>query len=194
MAEMHHEITVEGPALLIKGYIAGFLSGRGLSPDAVLVAEELPIHVEGVIERVAEWMHLQRRDSHLLVPQTLYGDVKHALEQAGPIGLRVQSDRPVASASLDFTYTAYTRRHAAELDAWVKSRADRLRVSEDYQPKEVADSSLEGIEGYAPAHEFEATARGTLTGDLLAILAEHDSAKRLSLLTVSAVRLNYSTP
>jgi hypothetical protein len=137
-------------------------------------------------------MHLQRRDSHLLVPQGLYGDVKHAIEQAGPAGLRIQSDRPIASASLEFSYTAYTRRHAKELDDWVQRLADRLRVSDDYQPATVVDPSLEGIEGYAPAHDFEVSANGTLTGDLLAILAEHDAAKRLSLLTVSPVRLNYS--
>lgn len=191
MSETYRELVVQGPYLLIKGFVAGLLAARGLGPEQVLFAHEHHVAAEGLLEQLAEWVRLNPPDSHLLVPHSLYADVHQGLEKAQPLGLAIRSDRPILSASVQFHYTAYTRRHAAELDGVVKRFAPHLRISDDYEPLPEVNSQAEGVEVYTPAHEFTLNAHGTATGALPTVLEFHKEASAHALMKVSAITLHH---
>lgn len=191
MADAYHELKIKGPYLLIKGYLAGLLVGRGLSPDTVLFAHEHDIACEGLLEQVAEWLRLSSADWHVLAPASFYGEIRHALDQARPLGVELLADRPVRSATAGFSYSAYTERHASELENFVKKHAARLRLSDDYQLREKVDSAAEGVELYSPAHAHEVSAKGTVTGSLDAVLAFKREAKHFPLMTVESIHLHH---
>lgn len=193
MSETFHEIVVKGPLKVIRGYIAGLLVGKGVGTEEVIFAEDRGVATEGVLGEMAEWMHLTENVSHLLVPDSLHADVSSGLEHAPkPLGLHITADKEVRSASFDFSYTAYNKRLADEFDRLFKSFADSVRLSDDYRPVEVVDPDAAGAEAYSPAHDFEAKAKGTATGDLESILELHGLCDEHSLMTVEKIRLHHA--
>lgn len=194
MSEEMHQIVVEGPLLLIRGYVAGLLTARGLDLRTVLFADELPIDCESALEQIAEWVHLHRNRSHLLVPLPLHAEMKLQLHKAeATLGLKVLADRLVYSGSIEFSYRAYHPRQAAELDAVLQKFTDRVRLSDDYRPVVRTDPSAAGVELYSPAHEYECTAKGTATGDVRTLLELHHQAATHGLMKLGKVRLNFAS-
>ena len=107
MSETFREIVVEGPLLLVKGYVAGLLVGKGLDHQQVIFAREKQVRCEGFFDELASWVRLHEHYSHLLVPESVHDLIKPALQLGEEIfGVVVRSDRPIHSASFDFSYIA----------------------------------------------------------------------------------------
>ena len=164
MSEAFHEVVVEGPLTVLRGFVTGLLVARGLDARAVLFAEEHSIHGESFTEQLAEWLRLQANLSHVIVPQALVADMKADFHKAAEtVRLQIKSDRPIRSASFEFSYSAYSPRHAQELDELVKRFSDKVRLSEDYQPVEVLERNAHLLPLIGDALE-------EIAADLLAVL------------------------
>ena len=193
MPESYSEIVVAAPMLLVKGFVAGVLVGEGLDPREVLFGEELPLKHAGLGEMLAEWMRFHQHESRLLVPQPMHADLRRRLDQASTvIGLKVVSDRKVMSASCSFTFHVFARRQLEDFNALLAEMKDRLRVSEDYEPTVIEDAGAQGIELYSPAHAFEATGHGSVTGDLRSTLEFHRRASGFGWVQVGQCQLNHA--
>ena len=193
MAEMYHEMVIEGPSLLVKGYVAGLLVGAGLNLDEIRCADELPVDCESLVEQFSEWIHLHGTHSHLLVPHRLHGEIKRRMEQARDlIGLKVLSDREIRSASFPFSFEVYAKRHFIELKELLRSVPDTVHLSDDFAPTETIDPSAKGAELYTTAHEYEASGKGTVTGDWDSIHELHQSLAQRSMVKAGKIRLHHA--
>ena len=192
MSDAYHEVVVEGPVLFLEGYLAGLLVAKGLSPQEVLFASDVGVSSEGILEQLAEWMHIHGIWSHLIVPPTVYPDVKQGLARAtSEFGISLKSDREIRSASMTIEYDCYTREQAQQIGECIQSFADRIRMSDDYKPVKTVDPAAKGVETYTAAHEFEVSAHGTATGSLPAILELRKRAEDIPLLEVGSINLDY---
>lgn len=191
MADLYYEMVVEGPLPVIKGFVAGVLIARGLDPKEVLFATEHQIAVEPLREQLAEWLHLARNRSHLMVPAELKSDLRMAVSKAGSIGLSLVTERPVRSAYVDFNYAAFQPEQAAQLVSLIRGQEPALRISDDFQPTRHVDPDAKGNELYSPAHDFEVKAHGRLTGSLRHVLAFAEEAKNHPLLEISAIQIHH---
>jgi hypothetical protein len=190
VTESFYEIVVDGPLPVLKGFVVGHLTARGLDPNAVWFADEREVQCESFGLHLAEWMRLHVNISHLLVPQSIHPELKRCFDQAADLlGVRIRSDKPIRSASFKFKYSAYSQAAAKELDDLLSRMPDRVRLSEDYQPQIVVDRQAEGIEMYTPAHAYEVRGSGTATGDLEAIIELHRLAKDHELMKVERISL-----
>lgn len=193
MSEEYREMVVEGPPLLLKGYLAGLAVARGMDPGLVLFANEVGVDSEGILEQLAEWMHLHGVISHLLVPRSFHGDVKQGLAKASEhFGVKVKSDRSIRSASLPFQFTAYSTKQAASVEDLFARFGDRIRFPEDYRPAETVDPSARGVEAYTAVHEYEKSGHGTVTGSLAAMMELQRAASDVPVLKVGKIRLQHA--
>lgn len=168
MAETYHEMVVEGPLLLVRGYLAGLLVARGMDPAQILFANEVAVDSEGILEQLAEWIHLHGNVSHLLVPQPVYPDVRQAISRAVELfGIRVRSDKTIRSASFQFQLTTHSRSDGEAIKEALASHGDAVRLADDYSPEET--NSANG--------NYQLSAKGTATGNFAAI---HDLYRRLA--------------
>lgn len=191
MAEGFHEIVVKGPSAAVRGFVVGILLSKGLAPDTVLVANDLPVSSDTFSQRMYEWIGMQNI-THLLVPGNLYGDMQSLLRHAEEVlGLQIRSDKPITSASVPFSYETYNRKNADEIQKFIEQLKGDLQLNADFEPFQFEDPAAEGTELYSPAHEFEATGEGKFTGGLLAVLSAHKKLNEHRLFTVSQIELNH---
>lgn len=191
MADSYHELVIDGALPVVKGFVIGNLLARGLDPNYVLFAEEHGIECEGFVAHLAEWMRLHATSTHLLVPNPLHNDLKADIANAvNHLGLKIRRDRLIRSASFRFSYTAYSKQLALELDSLLKRFPDRVRISDEYNPRTSLDPQAVGVELYTPAHAYEVQASGTATGDLATILELRRMAHEHELMRIEKVRLH----
>lgn len=189
MPESYGLLVIEGDPDALKERLRDWATRQGRDADRLLFADEHSIHVESALAHLAEILRLRRPDSHVLVPEEWVGEVTAALEADRDKGLKLIGKTTVRTGRFEFSYTAFSKKHADELNELVNQFASKVTLSGDYQPVVKIDPSLEGIEGYTPAHDFEATARGEARGAIEAILAFHKDCDRNSLMKVSPVTL-----
>lgn len=189
MPDSYHEVVVEGAPLLIEGLVAGLLLAQGLEPSEILFAAEHDVRCESFWEQVAELIHLHANASHLLIPQPLYVSIMSGLRRAEKsLEVKIRADRPIRSASFQFSFDVYQREQAAELDRLIRRDPDRIRLSDDYL-FETVDPSAAGVELYSPTHAYEVHAKGSATGSVGAVLSLHRACKEHRLMTVSPIEL-----
>lgn len=191
MYEAYQEVIVEGPPDQLRTYLQGLLVGKGLHGNEVIFAEDAGVVTETFFQHLAEMVGFQRRHSHLLVPAPLTEDVETAVEKSGDLELRIAGRRVIRSASFDFSYTAYSREHYDEIHGMLTKHAG-VTLSPDYQPVIQENPEDEGVELYSPLHEFEASARGTATGSVPAILSLYRAANQHELIDLEPIRLHHS--
>jgi hypothetical protein len=158
-----YEVVFRGKPKVVRAFLSGLLMGAGR--DATIYYSFLEgIHHEGKVERLAEMVGLRGTDCHVVVDAETSTYLKSMTRRiTQETGLEVTSHRHVRSASMDFTYTAYARRYDEEIQAVLKKLPDGVKVV-GFQHEERIDPGARGVEAYSPAHHYEATGRGTLTG------------------------------
>jgi hypothetical protein len=192
MPTSHHEVLVAGPLAAVKGFLAGYLVARGLEPGHVIVGEEHNIDCESMIEQLKELVHIREHVSHLVVPDDIFGELTDAIGKVVSVaGIKVTAARPVRSAYFTFRYNAYTREQFDQLHAIIANLPESVRVSDDYQPTATEDPTAAGVEGYTPAHDFEASGSGSVTGSVADILDLHAKATANELFVVSGIKLHH---
>lgn len=163
-----YEVVIQGSPKMIRG----FLSGLTMAADhdgMVVFHHDACIHEEAKGERFIERIGLQPRDVNAVVDRETCDLLrKHAKRIEAEIGLRVTSTRHIRSASFTFKFQAYARRYGVEIKGNLNNLPAGLRL-EDFEYEEKLHPGAEGIEAYAPAHEYEIKGSGRVVGriDLL---------------------------
>lgn len=166
----YHEVVVAGPGGFVFGFALGYLRGRGLA-GALFDAEAEGFDCAPLRERLGELLHPGTETVHLLVPSALLAESRRAIEAGVEVGkkMSVLSERPVRG-SFSFSFTIASREQAARIRGLLQEPGGGLRLTEDTRFEEKSDPLAKGSEAYAPAHEYEMKGRGTVEGQVDALL------------------------
>jgi hypothetical protein len=175
----------------MRAFVMGFTAGRGAPPgvfgrDLVLEGESFTARLR---ERFAAGSH------HVfLAPATLAAALAAALRERGSdVGLALEHDRPIASASFAFRVEAFSRPIADELRAvLIKSLPAGVRL-QGLSDAEETHPEAHGPEPFAPLHEYVYRASGRITGELEDVLQIWKRAYGRDCTEIGGIRLVVDT-
>lgn len=184
------EAVIEGSFDLIRGFVIGFLEGKGIQGEAIFGEDH---HVENE-DRFGQMMRLigiRGNRFHLIVGTGFLGLLEEALEKRKTeIELKVISEKKIRQASFGFRYRAYTKELGDELKVLFGEPPEGLQV-QDYKPKETVLPEGKGVEAYAPLHEYEIKATGTIYGPVRDVIDFYGRAEHHDMVELDSIKLEY---
>jgi hypothetical protein len=162
MIEEYVEVVLDGPFDFIKGFVLGFMEGRGISGDVIF--EETNRARGDVFVRLLRFVRLEEDHVHLIVGAGIHELLKEALEKRqAEAPVRIVRVRKIGEARFKFRYRTYSRPLGEELKNLFRNLPEVLHL-EGYEPKETLRPESKAIEAYAPEHPYAVEASGTVSG------------------------------
>lgn len=186
-----HEVVFQGKPKVVRAHLSGLLLGAGRQAT-VFYSFLDGVHHEGKAEKLAEIVGLRGSDCHVIV------DAETALWLKGlsraittETGLLIKSNRRIRSASMDLRYQAYAQRYEDEIMDILGNLPAGLKLA-GFTHTVRKDPKARGVEAYAPAHDFEATGKGTVTGPVDAVIALKQRLDAYPLLKTTDIELKFA--
>jgi hypothetical protein len=180
-------IVVDGPDETLRGFVAGFLAGKGGDRAAVVYGSDLPLEHGSLGERLRALLPGGRHEGLLLVDVRLARPLASALRAAGDLGLRIVEHARLVASSFTFAAETPSREAAARIHALLTQPVPGVTLVDE--EREVVDPEVRGVELYAPVHAYTFRARGRLTGALDGVVAIHRKLGETDFVTVQPVQL-----
>jgi len=188
----YYEIVLDGDAKVLRGFVAGYLSASGLSPE-VFVAREFHVEHDSLAHQLAEWIGLVADRTHFIVPEAIHAKIEEGTGGIGThLGIKVVEQRRIAEARFGFSWKTHSREVAEEL----RGRFDALPAGvalDDYESsEEIHDGETGATGGYAPAHPYEAKATGLAHGTPGSVIRWAAELRQHEFIEVQDIRLKYA--
>ena len=186
------EVVVEGSLNLIRGFVVGFLEGRGIQGEAIF-GEDHHVENEGKFGQMLRLIGVVKGNRvHLIVGTGFHKLLEGALEKRKEeLALKIISEKKIRQASFGFRYRAYTREQGEKLMALFGDPQEGLQVR-DHKTKETVSPEGKGVEAYAPLHEYEVKATGTIYGPIRDVIDFYGSAEHHDMVELDNIRLEYA--
>jgi hypothetical protein len=188
MVRKYFELVVEGQFDLVKGFILGFLEGKGIRESAVFAREH---HVKGDrdFKHVLRALTGKEDQARVLVDEGVNESLIESLANVREaIPLKLVSTREISGAHAGFTYEAYAKEMGDELKALFANPPPGVAVA-DYEVEEKVDPEGKGIEAYAPLHDYEIKAKGKITGAVRPLIDFYDKLAQHPLVALEEIVL-----
>jgi len=190
MNKEYCEVVVEGSLDLVRGFVIGFLEGKGIKGEAIF-GEDHHVENEGRFGQMMRLIGVKGNRVHLIVGTGFHKLLEKALEKRkGELALKVISEKKIRQASFGFRYRAYTKELGDELGSLFGDPPGGLQVK-DYKPKETVMPEGKGVEAYAPLHEYEVKATGTIYGPISNVVDFYGSAEHHDMVELDSIKLEY---
>lgn len=190
MNRKYFELLMEGQFDLIKGFVLGFLEGKGIRESAVFAREH---HVKGdrELKHVLRVLTGKEDQVRVLVDEGVCQPLMESLANTREaLPLRLVSAREISGAHAVFTYEAYAKEMGNELKALFAHPPEGVSVV-DYEPEEKVEPEGKGIEAYAPLHHYEIKAKGRITGAARPLIDFYDKLEQHPLVTLEEIVLEF---
>lgn len=192
MPKSYCEMTIKGSPELIKGFVIGFVEGRGvreepLIEDECLIEEDSPL---GLI------MHFFT-DRHHLTPVIVESELCKSLSESfrkhtGTLQATVAAVREITGAHFSFHYKTFSSEVGKSLLELFSKLPEGVRIS-DYEPREKITPDGKGVEAYAPLHDYELKAQGTVSGGIKEVYDLYCRAAHYDVVETGKLILVYKT-
>jgi hypothetical protein len=193
MNKEYCEVVIEGSFDLIKGFVYGFLEGRGIRGEAVF-GKDHHVENESKFGQMMRLIGFKGDRFTLIVGSGFLKLLKEALERReDEVALKIVSERKIRQASFGFRYRAYTKDLGDKLKALFGNPPEKLQVK-DYEPEETVLPEGKGVEAYAPLHEYEVKATGTLYGPICDVIDFYGKAEHYDMVELGNIKLKYDKP
>ena len=191
MEKIFYELVIEGHLPVIKGFIFGLLEGSKRA-GTVIFCRESNIKSETLSEHFKEWLHLHESLCHVVIEEDLLNVIKKGLEKTFHVlKLKLKSVRKIKKASFSFSYEVYAKKYGEEIKNIFKKLPSPLKISPDYQPKEEIHPDAKGIEFFAPLHEYNLKADGSVEGPIDILLAFYKKIQEYELIKEDPIALHF---
>ncbi len=179
MARKFSEIVIEGPFMLVKGFLLGFLSCK--KPDGkYFFHRKANIRRETLKEFVKELFELENY-VHLCLEDDLIEPFKQSLELYTKVtGYGIQSVKPIKGAHFSFAAELFEKDLADNFKQILENLPEGVQLI-NYHPSEEIERDAKGIESYAPLHEYVFRAKGEIEGDFEGVIDVYMQIKRSDL-------------
>jgi hypothetical protein len=191
MTKKYYEEVIEGSFDLIKGFVLGFLQGKGIEGEAVFSAERHIKQSEGIGQLLRQ---LTRRGdkSSIIIGEGVGRLLQEALARIGDdLDLEVLSVREIKAAHFDFEFRTYAKKAGEGLKEIFQNLPARVTL-EGFELQEDVRPEAKGVEAYAPLHHYEIRGKGRVTGDAKAVIDFYDRIEHNELVKLGDIRLEFS--
>lgn len=176
MNRLFYEIVIEGPFMLVKGFVTGFLAG--IKPDGkYFFHRKEGIRRDTLSGFLKELFELDNY-VHLCLEGELIEPFKQAVQQnKEKTGMKIKSTKKIKSASFTFAYEFFNEALALKAKELLSQLPEGVELI-NYSPYEKKDEAARGVEAYAPLHDFTSRAKGTFQGAFEGIMKLYLDIKR----------------
>jgi len=179
MAASFSELIIEGQFALVKGFLMGFYFGSE-KPLKYFFHRKHGIRRETFGEFLKEMLEMDTY-THVCIEDNIVARFISAIERSeDKIGLKVKAVRNIKAAKFEFSYDLFNEDQARQANEIFSNVPPGVTLS-GYQPKELRESDAKGMEGYAPVHEYESSASGTVEGNFGGVMDLFLAIKRSDL-------------
>ena len=186
-----YELVVEGREDFVKGFVRGIVAGSE-SNTRVLFNNENDISRTTFKDKIKEFFDTLKAHTHLIVDETTVSLIEDVLKKEGDkLDLKIISKLSVVSATFKFKYKAYAENYGTMLKGIFENLPEGVSVSEDYAPNEEIHPESIGAEAYAPEHDYIIRAKGSVTGNLDALLELYTKCRKEPLLSIENIELEF---
>lgn len=190
MTKKYYEVLIEGPFDLVKGFVLGFLQGRGIEGEAVFSAERHVKHGAGLGQLLR---HLARRGdtSSIIIGEGFGLLLQEALGKAkDEMDLKILSVREITGSHFNFKFRTYSKKAGEALKTTFENPPAGVAL-ECFELEENVRPESKGVEAYAPLHDYEIKGSGRAVGDAKAVIDFYDRIEHTELIELGEIVLEY---
>jgi len=185
------EIMIKGEPDMIKGFVIGFLEGRGNQGDT-FIEEKCILEEDSPLSMV---IHFFSGRPHI-IPVIADSGMRESLCQAlqrrkEDVPSEIVSIREVMGASFDFHYKTFSRELGKTLNDFFSNLPSGIQFKGDYKHEEKIDLEGKGIEAYAPLHDYEIKGSGVVQGGAKEIYKFYCRSGQFEVVELGKLKLQY---
>lgn len=189
MIKKYNEVVLEGSFDFMRGFVLGFVEGRGIRGEAIFETEH-HIENESKFGQLLRIIGAKGNRTNLLVGSGLHDLLREAIEKRGlQKEIKIVSVREITEAYFEFSYHAYSRTLGEELKTLFGSLPPGLRLEKGHGPKETVHPEAKGIEVYAPLHEYEIEAKGEIHGPVKEVINLYGEVEHKAMVELGNIKL-----
>lgn len=179
MSQQFSEVVIDAPFLLVKGFLMGYMQGRG-SEIPYFFHRKHGIKHETLGEMVKEVLHLECH-THLCLPDSIIPAITEALAAVHDrIRTSIKSEKAIKSASFTFSYHIYSENRSGPCKDVFRNLPEGVEL-QNYRPAELRSNSPVGIAEFSTINQYCYEGSGSVTGDFEGVMAVYLKIKRHSL-------------
>jgi hypothetical protein len=191
MTKKYYEVVLEGSYELVKGFVLGYLEGKGIEGDAVF-EQEYHIKGEGRLEQIMRMLNVKENEIRVIIGEGVGLMLREAIERRkADLNLKVRSIRPVTGARFNFRYKTFSKEFVEKLKATFANLPPGVELK-GYEPVEVIQLDAKGVEAYAPLHDYEIKASGEVIGPAKEVIDFYDQIEHNELIELDEIQLEFS--
>ncbi|MBT4292922.1 hypothetical protein HOD41_09550 [bacterium] len=163
-----YKMVFAGPYDLVHGFLSGIMLGAGNQGMLWYCLEE-EITGPSTAKKLLEKVRVHSDDCHLIVDSNTRALLKrNAKKMFAETGLQIEADNKISSARFSYTFHAYAKQYGDEILSTLKAMPRGVKKVNTVVEEKIHPEAM-GVEAYAPAHHYEISGGGDLTGriDLL---------------------------
>lgn len=188
----YYDVIIEGSEDIVRGFVDGLIASQNLEEKSIIVAEE---HVEkrGAIRQVLRVLQLKEDRVHLLAEKNLLDALTKAVSSGRKPPFKVLSAKTVRAASFGFSLKAFSKPVAERIKERVSNLPEGVEVKFSKWHEETRPGE-EGIEAYAPAHDYELHAAGQVQGPPDAVVELYEKMQTNEMFELGLIQMEYGDP
>lgn len=193
MSTTYTEIMVKGEPALIKGFVIGFLEGRGDKGETFV--EEDRIEEDSPLTMILHFFTGQTHMVPVIAESGMVESLCKALQnRKKEIPSEVMSVRDVTGAFFEFKYKTFSEEVGKSILDFFSNLPDGVRIKEGYKPTEKSIPKGKGVEAYAPLHDYELKGSGVVQGGVKEIYQFYCRAGLFEVVELGKLTLEYERP
>lgn len=191
MNERYYEVVIEGNLDLMKGFVMGFLAGRGIEGGVFF---DEACHIEGECSTGPLLRLIGARDDNciMIVGSGLHDLLVTALRKhEAVLPLRVRKVREVLSAAFICEFRSYSREVGAQLKEILSGIPAGANGKSGFEMHEKLDPEGKGLEMFTPLHDYELTGKGRISGSVKEVLDLYHRLGRFEVVELGELELTF---
>jgi hypothetical protein len=191
MNKDYYEVVIEGHLDLAKGFVMGFLAGKGIEGSAFF---DNACHIAGKDETgpLLRLIHARDNVSTLIVGSGLYDLLAAALNRHPQvIALRIKQARRVLGAAFACAFRTYSREVGQEIKEILSCVPEGVDGESEFEMHEKIDPEGKGHEFFTPLHDYELAGKGRISGSVRGVLDLHERLKRFEVVKLGELELTF---
>lgn len=186
------EVVIEGHLDLAKGFVMGFLAGRGIEGSAFF---DETCRIAGDYEAgpLLRLISAHNNVSTLIVGSGLYDLLAAALSRHPQvIALTIKKVRRVLNAAFTCQFKTYSREVGDKIKTILSCVPEGVDGESAFELHEKVDPEGKGHEFFTPLHDYELAGKGRISGSVRGVLDLHERLRRFEVAELGELELTYA--
>ncbi len=191
MNKDYYEVVIEGHIELAKGFVMGFLAGRGIEGSAFF---DETCHITGEYEAgpLLRLISAHNNVSTLIVGAGLYDLLVAALSRHPQvIALTIKKVRRVLNAAFACTFRTYSREVGDKIKEILSCVPEGVDGESGFEMHEKLDPEAKGHEFFTPLHDYELAGKGRISGSVKGVLDLYHRLGRFEVVELGKLELTF---